>query len=256
MSTVSMEIIKELRDETGVSIMQCKKALEEAGGDIEKARVILSKQSRAAAEKKADRSLGDGLIITKKSGDKVAILALRCETDFVAKNEDFIKAAETLTDIALEKGIQDAKDSAQSLIDPLVQKIGENMALGEVSILEGNPIGVYNHNGKNVAVVVLQNGDEDLAKDIAMHITAMKPRFLDKNEISDTDMENAKAVFAEEVSDKPVEMQAKILEGKLNAYFKEFTLIDQSFIKDPSKTIDQLLKERGAGIALFEHITI
>jgi elongation factor Ts len=103
---------------------------------------------------------------------------------------------------------------------------------------------------------VLQNGDENLAKDIAMHITAMKPRFLDKNEISADDIEIAKSVFAEEVEGKPEEMKEKILEGKLNAYFKEFTLLDQVFIKDPSKTIDQLLKERGAGIALYEHVMI
>lgn len=256
MSTITTEVIKELRDETGVSIMQCKRALEETGGDIEKARVILAKQSRAAAEKKADRSLGDGLIVTKKSGDKVAVLVLRCETDFVSKNEDFIKVAETLANTVLEKGVDVAKAEAQSMIDPLVQKIGENMALGEVSMLEGSPMGIYNHNGKNVAVVILQNGDEELAKDIAMHITAMKPRFLDKNEISDIDMEAAKAVFEEEVADKPADMKAKILEGKLNAYFKEFTLLDQIFIKDPSKTIDQLLKSRGAGVALYEHVMI
>lgn len=256
MSTITTEVIKELRDETGVSIMQCKRALEEAGGDIEKARVILAKQSRAAAEKKADRDLGDGLIVTRRDGNKVAIVTLRCETDFVAKNEDFVKVAEKLAQEVLEKGVDAAKAGAQELIDPLVQKIGENMALGEVSMLEGSPIGIYNHNGKNIAVVVLQNGDEELAKDIAMHITAMKPRFLDKNEISDTDMEAAKAVFEEEVAGKPEEMKAKILEGKLNAYFKEFTLLDQTFIKDPSKTIDQLLKSRNAGVALFEHLMV
>lgn len=256
MSTITTEIIKELRDETGVSIMQCKKALEDAGGDVEKAKVILAKQSRAAAEKKADRSLGDGLIVTKQVGDKTAVLVLRCETDFVAKNEDFINVANKLAEITLAEGVEVAKTKAQEMIDPLVQKIGENMALGEVSILEGSPMGIYNHNGKNVAVVVMMNGDEDLAKDIAMHITAMKPRFLSKDEINSVDMENAKAVFEESVADKPEDMKEKILAGKLDAYFKEFTLLDQNFIKNPEKTIEQLLKERGAGIALYEHVMI
>lgn len=256
MSTITMDVIKQLRDETGISIMQCKKAIEEAGGDIEKARVILAKQSRAAAEKKADRSMGDGLIVTKQNGDKAVILALRCETDFVSKNEDFIKVANDLADIALNNGVEAVKDQAQAMIDPLIQKIGENMALGEVSILEGSPMGIYNHNGKNVAIVTLLNGDEALSKDIAMHITAMKPRFLERSEISETDMQNAKDVFAEEVADKPADMQAKILEGKLNAYFKEFTLLDQAFIKDPSKTIGQLLQERGANIALYTHLMV
>lgn len=256
MSTITTEIIKELRDETGVSIMQCKKALEDAGGDVEKAKVILAKQSRAAAEKKADRTLGDGLIVTKQIGDKTAVLVLRCETDFVAKNEDFINVANALAEITLNEGVESAKAKAQEMIDPLVQKIGENMALGEVSILEGSPMGIYNHNGKNVAVVVLMNGDEGLAKDIAMHITAMKPRFLSKSEINEVDMENAKAVFEEEIGDKPAEMKAKILEGKISAYFKEFTLLEQNFIKNPEKTIEQILKDNGAGVALYEHVMI
>lgn len=256
MSTITTEVIKELRDETGVSIMQCKKALEDSGGDIEKAKVILAKQSRAAAEKKADRSLGDGLIVTKQNGNQTALVVLRCETDFVAKNEDFIKVANGLADLALADGVEATKEAAQAMIDPLVQKIGENMALGDVSILEGNPMGIYNHNGKNVAVVVMVNGDEQLAKDIAMHITAMKPRFLSKDEINEVDMENAKAVFEEEIGDKPAEMKAKILEGKLSAYFKEFTLLEQNFIKNPEKTVSQLLTERGAGIALYEHVMI
>ncbi|MBP6912763.1 MAG: translation elongation factor Ts, partial [Candidatus Pacebacteria bacterium] len=153
-------------------------------------------------------------------------------------------------------GIEAAKAKAQEMIDPLVQKIGENMALGEVSILEGNPTGVYNHNGKNVAVVVLANGDEALAKDIAMHIAAMKPRFLSKDEISPVDMENAKSVFEESVIGKPEDMKEKILAGKLDAYFKEFTLLEQNFIKDPEKTVEQVLKEKGAGVALYEHVMI
>ncbi|OGI71838.1 translation elongation factor Ts [Candidatus Nomurabacteria bacterium RIFCSPHIGHO2_02_FULL_38_15] len=256
MSTITTEIIKELRDETGVSIMQCKKALEDSGGDVEKAKVILAKQSRAAAEKKADRNLGDGLIITRQKGDQVAILVLRCETDFVAKNDDFIKVANDLTDMALEIGIEKTKEAAQGMLDPLVQKIGENMALGELSILEGSPMGIYNHNGKNVAVVVMMGGTADLARDIAMHITAMKPRFLSKDEINEVDMENAKAVFEESVADKPDDMKAKILEGKLNTYFKDFTLLEQNFVKNPDKTIEQLLKDNDAGIALYEHVMI
>lgn len=256
MSTITTEIIKELRDETGVSIMQCKKALEDAGGDVEKAKVILAKQSRAAAEKKADRSLGDGLIVTAQKGTQTALLVLRCETDFVAKNEDFIKVANDLAQLALNEGIEATKAKAQEMIDPLVQKIGENMALGEVTVLDGEPMGIYNHNGKNVAVVVLANGNETLAKDIAMHIAAMKPRFLSKDEISSIDMENAKAVFEEAVIGKPEDMKEKILAGKLDAYFKEFTLLDQNFIKNPEKTIAQILDENKAGVALYEHVMI
>ena len=156
----------------------------------------------------------------------------------------------------MEIGIEKTKEAAQGMLDPLVQKIGENMALGELSILEGSPMGIYNHNGKNVAVVVMMGGTADLARDIAMHITAMKPRFLSKDEINEVDMENAKAVFEESVADKPDDMKAKILEGKLNTYFKDFTLLEQNFVKNPDKTIEQLLKDNDAGIALYEHVMI
>jgi elongation factor Ts len=173
--SISTEVIKQLRDATGVSIMQCKKALEEVDGDIEKAKVILQKYSKAAADKKSDRTLGAGSIATYiHQGGKVgALVELMCETDFVSKNEEF----------------------------------------------------------------------QTLAKDIAMHIAALAPQFLRKEDIKEEDMIAAKEVFAEEVEGKPEELKEKILQGKLDAYLNEKTLLEQSFIKNPDKTIALMLDE-------------
>jgi elongation factor Ts len=173
--SISTEVIKQLRDATGVSIMQCKKALEEVDGDIEKAKVILQKYSKAAADKKSDRTLGAGAIASYiHQGGKVgALVELMCETDFVAKNEEF----------------------------------------------------------------------QTLAKDIAMHIAALSPQFLKKEDLKEEDMIAAKEVYKEEVEGKPEELKEKILQGKLDAYFNEKTLLEQSFIKNPDKTIKLMLDE-------------
>lgn len=165
--------IKELRDQTGISVMQCKKALEEAGGDMEKALIILKKKRSEAAEKKSDRALGAGAVgsYIHNTNEVAALVLLSCETDFVSKNEEFIA----------------------------------------------------------------------LAKDIAMHVAALNPKFISRAEVDETALTKAKEVFAEEVKDKPAEMQEKILEGKLNSYFKEQILLEQPFIKNPDTTIGELI---------------
>ncbi len=173
--SISTEVIKQLRDATGVSIMQCKKALEEVDGDVEKAKVILQKYSKAAADKKSDRTLGAGTVASYiHQGGAVGVLVeLMCETDFVSKNEAF----------------------------------------------------------------------QALAKDIAMHVAALAPQFMRKEDLKEEDTIAAKEVFAEEVEGKPEELKEKILAGKLDAYFNEKTLLEQSFIKNPDKTIKLLIDE-------------
>lgn len=172
---VTTEQIKELRDLTGVSIMQCKNALEEAGGDFEKAKIILQKLSKKAAGKKTDRELGAGTVASyiHGGGSVGAMVEIMCETDFVSKNEDF----------------------------------------------------------------------QALARDIAMHVAASAPEYLNKEEIDSAATEKAKEVFAEEVEGKPEDLKEQIIQGKLDAYFKEKTLLEQDFIKDPSKTISVLIEE-------------
>jgi elongation factor Ts len=172
---ITTEQIKELREATGVSIMQCKKALEEAGGDMEKAKVALAKISKAQADKKADRNLGSGTVASyiHQGGSVGSLIELACETDFVSKNEEF----------------------------------------------------------------------QALAKDIAMHVAASTPQFLKMEDISENDMAKAKELFTEELEGKPEELKEQILKGKLDAHFGEKTLLEQDFIKDPSKKIKNLTDE-------------
>lgn len=250
---ITTELIKQLRDETGVSVMQCKKALEEVDGDIEKARIVLKKKSGVAAEKKADRELGAGFLAVNTNSDTVALVSLLCETDFVAKNEEFVNAAKKISEMALTDG-EAVVESSTSMVNELVQKMGENIKVGSVKIIKGNA-GAYVHNGAIGAVVVLKEKDEDLSKDIAMHISAMRPAFMTEADISEDAKNNAKEIFQKEVDeqagDKPEEMKAQILNGKINAYFKDQVLLKQSFVKDPSKTIESLLKEKNNSIESF-----
>jgi elongation factor Ts len=256
--TISMEQVKALRDQTGISIMQCKKALEEAGGDNEKALLVLRKQSGVVAEKKADRDAKDGVIITKNANGKALIFTLHSETDFVAKNDEFQALANKLALAAFESGVEAMKAQSADEIPLVVQKVGENIQLGEIIEVSGENLGVYNHGGKSAVIVSLSGGSESLAKDIAMHVAAMKPKYIQKSDAPADAVEKARAFFEEEVAkeNKPAEIKEKILTGKLDTYFKEITLVEQPFIKDPSKTIGQLLKEAGAEIQTFYTKTI
>lgn len=253
---ITTEQLKTLRDETGISVMQCKKALEEAGGDIEKARVILKKKSGDVAAKKADRELGAGIIVTAQNANKAVMLTLLSETDFVAKNDDFVNMAKSLAEKVLASGKDSVANESSEGLNELMQKVGENIKLGEIIEVESANVGVYNHNGHFASVVVLKENNADLAKDIAMHATAMRPTYMTESDIPNTDKENAKAVLVKEVEDqaagKPEDMKAKILDGKIASYFKEQILLNQTFIKDPSKTISQLLKEANNEIVSFK----
>lgn len=247
---ITTEQIKQLREETGVSVMQCKKALEESGGDMDKALLILKKKSSDIAAKKADREAKDGMVIVKKAEGKAAVVVLNCETDFVAKNDDFIALADAITNKALSDGKESATEASKDMIDPVIQKIGENIQLGSISIIEGSVIGTYVHNNKLASIVVLEGGDEELAKDIAMHAAAMKPEYVSREEIASDMQEKVKEMFKEEVaaSGKPADIQEKMLQGKIDTYFKERTLMDQSFVKNPDMTVSALLSSKGAKV--------
>lgn len=255
MSAITTEQVKELRDATGVSVMQCRKALEEAGGDMEKALIILRKKGSEIAEKKSDRAANDGRIVIKQDTSRAIALTLYCETDFVAQNADFVALANNLVTIAWNDGAEKAKEVAPGLINDVVLKIGENIQLGAIEEITSGIIGSYTHfNGKNAAVVALEGGSEEVAKNIAMHVSAMKPRFLNEEEISQADKDSVIEVLRKEVdeSDKPEDIKAKMLEGKINAYFKEQTLLDQSFFKQPELTIAAYAEQQGATVRGFK----
>ena len=247
---ITTELVKELRDATGISVMQCKRALEEADGDMNKALAILKKTSSDIALKKADRTAKDGAVTVKAEGNKSVLVALHCETDFVSKNEDFVSLLNNLVNIAFTDGIEKMKEASKDMIDPIIQKTGENIQLGDAYEISGDVLGVYIHNNKKAVIVSLEGGNVELAKDIAMHITAMKPEYIKEEDISEEAKNTMLEIFQKEVAsiDKPEEIKKKMLDGKISTYFKEKTLINQPFIKNPDETIGKILEKAKAKI--------
>lgn len=203
--------------------------------------------------KKADRDAHDGTITVLEGKGKVILLALHSETDFVAKNEDFTTLAQNLAKLALLEGIESMKAKAPDMINPVIQKVGEKIELGHVEEITGETLGNYVHGGKSAVVVSLKGGTAELAKDVAMHIAAMKPMYAKSEDITEEDKVRVTEVFEKEVaeSDKPEDIKKKMLEGKLSTYFKEQTLMDQYFIKNPEITINKLLADKGATLVRF-----
>ncbi len=258
-TTITTEQVKELRDKTSVSVMQCRKALEEADGDMEKAIILLRKKGSEMAEKKSDRTAADGRVFIKSENGKAIVLTLNCETDFVAQNQGFIDCAEGILAVAWNDGVEKAKEASAALINDAVLKTGENIQLGSIDEYSGETIGSYIHfNGKTAALVVLTGGSVDLAKDIAMHITAMKPSYLSSADIKESDRSAVIEVLQKEVdeSGKPEDIKAKMMEGKISGYFKEQTLLDQPFFKQPEVTIGALASNAGATVVSFKLYTL
>lgn len=255
---ITTELVKELRNATGISVMQCKKALEEAEGNMNKALAILKKTSSEIALKKAERVAKDGAVMLKASANKIVLLTLHCETDFVSKNEDFVSLLSKLTEKAFSEGIEKMKNSAKEMIDPIIQKTGENIQLGEAYIVEGNILGNYVHSNKLAVAVSLEGGNIELARDIAMHVAAMKPEYITSNDISEENKKTMKEIFEKEIQkiDKPEEIKKKMLEGKMSTYFKEKTLADQPFIKNPDETVGKLLEKGKAKIKEVKYSSI
>ncbi|MBP6857872.1 MAG: translation elongation factor Ts [Candidatus Pacebacteria bacterium] len=248
--------VKELRDKTSVSVMQCRKALEEAGGDMEKALIILRKKGSEMAEKKSDRTASDGRIFIKQDGGKAAVVTLHCETDFVAQNEGFIACGEGILESAYNDGAEKAKEASVALINDAILKTGENVQLGTIDIFDGDQtVGYYVHfNGKSAALVSMKGGSEEVARDVAMHASAMRPTYLKSEDIKESDREAVIEVLKKEVdeSGKPEEIKAKMMEGKISGYFKEQTLLDQPFFKNPEETIGSLVNKSGGEIVSFK----
>ncbi len=258
MSTITTEQVKELRDATGISVMQCRKALEEAGGDMKKALAILKKTSSEIALKKADREVKDGRVVVKNNDKMSVMVALHCETDFVARNDDFVNLLETLATKALNEGVDAIKNGSKEMIDAVIQKTGENITLGEVIVVEGDVVGSYVHNNKMAVIVSLTGGNTEIAKDISMHIAAMKPEYITASDIDEEAKKTMTEVFEKEVAnvDKPEDIKKKMLEGKINTYFKEKTLVDQAFIKNGDETVGKLLEKNKAVIKEVKRYSI
>ncbi len=268
MAEISAAMVVKLRKITGQGMMDCKKALQEANGDIDQAIGVLRKKGLATLSKRAERETSQGLVVSKSSEDgRTSVMAtLCCETDFVAKSDDFVAAAQVLTDFALAcPADQGAENILETMLDgkkfsdiltETVSKIGEKIQVADFTRYKLDDPGLictYIHfNGKLGTMVQIETSDENVAaadalkrtaSDIAMHITATKPLALDKDGISPETAEQEKAVFREQVKDKPPNIIDKIVEGKMKKFYTENCLLQQPFVKDDSKTVAQVLAE-------------
>lgn len=238
---VTLEQIKKLRDDTGVSTMACKKALEEANGDQEKAIEILRKKGEAKAASRSERSTAQGVVAVSEGQGKVAMITLACETDFVAKNEDFINEAKKLADKVLSEG---EEADLSGVIGDLTIKLGEKIELKNKKIFEGKNIGTYIHsNNKIGTAVVLSGGETEVARDIAMHIAAMNPEYISPDEVPVALVEKEKEIWTAQLKQegKPENIWPNIMQGKERKFREENALLKQAFVKNPEETIEKLL---------------
>ncbi|MDO4435817.1 MAG: translation elongation factor Ts [Cardiobacteriaceae bacterium] len=266
MAEISASLVKELRERTGAAMMDCKKALVEVGGDIEAAIEHMRKTGLAKAEKKASRVAAEGVLVLSPSSDgkKVTLLEANCETDFVAIGDDFGGFARKIAEIAREKDLDSVEalnaaefENGVSVDDTrkaLIAKIGENMAVRRfVTYTTNGAIGSYLH-GKKIGVVVELDADNaELAKQIAMHIAASNPQAITVEGLDQAFVDKERRIAQEKAaqSGKPADIAAKIAEGALGKILKEVTLLGQAFIMDPSKSVEQLLKEGKANVVRF-----
>lgn len=251
---ITAQMVKELRDRTGVAMMACKKALEEANGDMDGAIEILRKRGAAKAADKADRSTSEGTIAINGR----FMVKLLCETDFVGKNENFVAFAQALVDKANAEGSDAAKAYFEEVKTDKIQEIGENIVLDELVHLEGGDTvaGYIHSNGKIGVIVALNGGSEEQAKDVAMHAAAMDPLVATPDEVSEEliakEMKIAKAQLLEE--GKPANIIDNILAGKTKKFKSERALASQSFVKDPSMSVEEYLGE--ANLVAFVRLAI
>ncbi|MFA6527945.1 MAG: translation elongation factor Ts [Candidatus Gracilibacteria bacterium] len=238
--SVTLEQIKKLRDATGVSTMACKKALEEANGDQEKAVEILRKTGEAKSQARAERSTSQGVISVAEKSDKAAIINLACETDFVARNEDFIASAKKIAEELLKN---ESYDSTQ-IVNDLNLKLGEKIEVKDTKFVEGKVLGTYIHSNNKIGVVVaLTGGEVETAKDIAMHVAAMNPAYLNPEEVSEISVTKEKEIWTDQLKKegKPEQIWDKIMIGKEKKFREENALTKQPFVKNPEITVEKLL---------------
>ncbi len=262
--SITASMVKELRERTGAGMMECKKALVESNGDLDAAAEALRKSGQAKADKKASRVAADGRVVINKDGGKAVIVEVNSETDFVAKDENFVAFAESVAAAALASGETDVvalaeKDSGdgrsveQARTD-LIQKVGENISVRRAQIVEvDGPIGTYTHGARIGAIVALKGGDEELARDIAMHVAAINPTCIDESGVPAEMLEREKRIFSEQAAEsgKPPEIVEKMVTGRVAKFLKEITLVGQPFVKDPDVSVGKLLKGADASVVSF-----
>lgn len=261
MAAISASMVKELRERTGLGMLECKKALAEVDGDIEKAIEELRKKSGMKAAKKAGRTAAEGVIVAKVADDnaKALLVEVNSETDFAAKNEDFVAFAGKVAEEAFAQGTTEVVGMLDSEREALVQKIGENIAPRRAVALDGDIVGAYVHSNNRIgAIVALKGGSVELAKDIAMHATAVNPRVLNPEDMAEEELEKEKEIIKAQpdMEGKPAEIVEKMMGGRIKKFLKENSLVEQPFVKNPEVTVGQLAKDGGAEIIAFLRLEV
>ena len=258
MSQVTASLVKELRDRTGLGMMECKRALAQSEGDIDKAIEDLRKSSGMKAAKKAGRTAADGVVAFSADGGYGLVLEVNSETDFVARDEGFQGFVNTVLGAAFSAKQTDIaalmSGDLETERQELVQKIGENISPRRANRIEAPVVGVYVHSNSRIAVLVgLSGGSEELAKDVAMHIAAVNPAVVNSDDMPADLVAAEKEIFAAQAreSGKPEEIIEKMIVGRVAKFLKESSLVDQPFVKDPETTVGKLVKSQGAEVLSF-----
>ena len=266
--TISASMVKELRERTGAGMMECKKALVEVDGDLDAAVEVLRVSGQAKADKKASRVAADGRVVVAQDGSNAVIVEINSETDFVAKDENFVAFTDAVAAAAMASNTTNVAEFAtEKLADgrtveegrtELIAKVGEKISVRRIERLaSGGVIASYTHGARIGAVVALDGGDTDLARDIAMHVAATNPTCIDESGVPAETLENERRIETEkaQASGKPAEIIEKMVTGRINKYLKDITLVGQPFVKDPDISVGKLLNDANAkvtAIARFE----
>ena len=267
MAQITASLVKELRERTGAGMMDCKKALTQTDGDIDAAIDYLRENGIAKAAKKADRIAAEGLSYIEVKGNKAVILEINSETDFVAKNEKFVALVKNVAEAilaaepaTLEEALQvEAQGgTVEAVINEGIATIGEKLSLRRfevVSKTDSDAFGAYSHMGGRIGVLTLVEGstDEEAAKDVAMHIAALAPKYLDESEVPADVLEHEKKVLTEQALNegKPANIVEKMIVGRINKFLEEITVVNQKFVKDDSFTVEKFLASKGGKLAKF-----
>jgi elongation factor Ts len=259
MATVTAALVKELRERTGAGMMECKKALVEANADIELAIENMRKSGAAKAAKKAGNVAAEGAIIIKNGEGVAALLEVNCQTDFVAKDGNFLGFAEEVAEAALASKADIAELQAQfeEKRVALVAKIGENVSIRRVAYIEGEQVASYRH-GDRIGVVVAGNGDEETMKHIAMHVAASRPEYVNPEDVPADVVEKERQVQVEIAMNegKPAEIAEKMVIGRMKKFTGEVSLTGQPFIMEPKKSVGEVLKEKSATVSSFVRLEV
>jgi elongation factor Ts len=266
--TITASLVKELRELTGAGMMECKKALVETDGDLNAAQEYLRKHGQASAAKKAGRIAAEGRIEIAIGDAAAAIAEVNCETDFVAKDENFVAFAERAARLVLDEQPADVEALVALPADggtfddarkALIAKIGENISVRRFErITPSGAIGSYLHGVKIGVIVDIEGGDEQLRRDIAMHIAATNPAYLNADDVPADALDTERKILAEQAAQegKPANIVEKMVEGRMRKYLNEITLLGQPFVKDPDVTVGKLLEKAGASVLSFHRLEV